>query len=89
MGMNELFVNAVLGAVGFVLAALVAMTAYFLMRLITQLDKTTGTVQDLSVSFQQIATSFKRYEEDNHQIDTDILILKNDVQIIKKTLNLI
>lgn len=52
--MNEGLVNTSLGVIGFVLTGLVAMTAYFLMRLISQLDKTTSTVQDLSISFQQI-----------------------------------
>ena len=85
---NELLINMGLGVVGSILAILIAMTAYFLMRLVTQLDKTTGTVQELSSSFQKIAISFERYEEDNHQIDSDILLLKNDMHTIKKKLNL-
>lgn len=80
---NEMLINTMLGVMGFVLSVLIAMTAYFLVRLISQLDRTTNTVQDLSKSFEIIAVSFKRYELDHHKSGAEIAALQSDVAMIK------
>lgn len=88
--------NLVLGVIGSLMTLLLAITAYFLNRLINQLDATTLTVGELSKSFQVIATSFESFKREmdkysliNKGIEKDVIKLKSEMAIVKNKLDLI
>ena len=86
--MSDLVFNLLLGVIGTIIMFLIAVIAYFLQRLVHQLDATTNNVQDLTESFKVIAKSFEDFEPVHKKNTEDIMHLKSDVKSIKFVLKL-
>jgi len=87
------FVEVGLSVIGFFMVTLLGITAFFLMRLISQLDKTTNTVNQLVTSFALIAEAVKKLDSEEHReflagLKESSIALKADMQNVKKILKL-
>lgn len=85
---DELFMNLVVVVGGALITVLIGIIAYFLSRLVDQLDTTTENVNELSKSFSSIATSFENFQTVHDKNASDIKDLRADMDVVKGFLQL-
>lgn len=80
---EELIFNFIVLVGGGIMTCFVAVIAYFLSRLVDQLDTNTENVTTLTDSFKSIAQSIKDFQEAHKTNTEDIQVLKEEVKKIK------